>query len=46
MGLQSQTKADGSLENYKALYVDKGFKQIEGLDFSETFAPTNKPESL
>ena len=28
----------------KACYVAKGFKQIEGIEFSDTFAPTSKPE--
>ena len=38
-----KTQADGSLEN-KARYVATGFKQIEGIDYSETFAPTSKPD--
>ena len=41
-----KTKADGSLDKYKARYVVKGFKQIEGTDYSETFAPTSKPETF
>ena len=41
-----KTKADGSLEKYKARYVAKGFKQIEGTEYSETFAPTSKPETF
>ena len=38
--------ADGSLDKYKARYVAKGFKQLEGLEYHETFAPTCKPETL
>ena len=41
-----KTKSDGSLEKFKAPYVAKGFKQIEGIDCSETFAPTSKPETF
>jgi hypothetical protein len=38
--------ADGSVDKYKARYVAKGFSQIEGLDYHETFAPTCKPETF
>ena len=38
--------ADGSIDKYKARYVAKGFTQIEGLDYHETFAPTSKPETI
>ena len=31
------------VDKYKALYVAKGSKQAEGLDYIETFAPTCKP---
>ena len=41
-----KTKADGSLDKYRARYVAKGFKQIEGTDYTETFAPTSKPETF
>ena len=33
----------GQVDKYKARYVAKGFKQVEGLDYFETFAPTCKP---
>ena len=36
----------GHVEKYKARYVVKGFKQVEGLDYFETFAPTCKPETF
>ena len=39
-----KTKVDGSLEKYKARYIATSFRQIEGFDYSETFAPTSKPE--
>ena len=41
-----KTKGDGSLEKDKACYIIKGFQQFEGIDYSKTFAPTSKPETV
>jgi hypothetical protein len=35
-------KADGTVERYKAQPVAKGYSQVEGVDYQETFAPVAK----
>ena len=34
----------GQVDQYKARYVAKGFKQVEEMDYIKTFAPSCKPE--
>lgn len=36
----------GSGENFKARYVAKGYSQVQGIDFQETFSPTAKLTSI
>ena len=37
---------DESVENYKAIFVARGFSQIEGIDYEETFAPVARYSSI
>ena len=39
-------RPSGHVDKYKARYVAKGFKKVEGMDYFETFAPTCKPETF
>lgn len=39
-------KSDGSIDRFKARFVAKGFSQIPGLDFGDTYAPTGRLASL
>ena len=34
--------ADGSVQKYKEIFVARGFSQIEGIDYEETFAPVTR----
>ena len=44
--LRKKFKSDGSIDKYKARLVAKGFKQIEGLEFFDTFSPVTRITSI
>ena len=37
---------DGTIKKYKAYLIAKGFHQIAGFDFNETFSPVVKPTTI
>ncbi|CAI7837340.1 unnamed protein product [Closterium sp. NIES-53] len=41
-----KTKANGTIDKFKARWVVRGFNQEQGLDFTETFAPVCRHTSL
>lgn len=40
---KTKLKSDGLLDKYKVRLVAKGYNQVEGNNFSETFSPVIKP---
>ena len=37
---------DGSVEKYKEIFVARGFSQVEGIDYEETFPPSARYTSI
>ena len=46
MGCKVQTRFQKHTQRYKARFVIKGNSQIQGLDYTETYAPVAKHYSL
>ena len=44
--LKKKTNADGNVTVYKARLVAKGFRQVQGVDYYETFSPTTMLKSV
>src|SRR3954468_22300926 len=43
---KKKTDADGNVTIYKALLVGKGYRQVQGVDYDETFSPVAKLKSV
>ena len=43
---KKKTDADGNVTVYKARLVAKGFRQVEGIDYDETFSPVAMLKSI
>ena len=43
---RTKVAADGTISKYKARLVAKGFSQVQGVDYTETFAPVAKMDSI
>jgi hypothetical protein len=39
-------QSDGSIEKHKARFVARGFSQVEGIDYEETFALVSRYTSI
>jgi hypothetical protein len=43
---RTKSTADGQISRYKARLVTKGFHQVHGIDYDETFAPVGNMDSI
>jgi hypothetical protein len=43
---RTKIAADGEINKYKSQLVAKGYSQVHGIDYTETFAPVAKMDSI
>ena len=43
---EKKTDADGNVTVYKDQLVEKGFRQVQGVDYDETFSPVAMLKSV
>jgi hypothetical protein len=43
---KTKIDADGNMEKHKGRFVARGFSQIEGVDYDETFSPVARYTSI
>jgi hypothetical protein len=43
---KKEFNVEGKVEKYKAWLVEKGYSQVEGIDFGEIFSPIAKLNSI
>ncbi len=46
MDVQIEEYSEGRIERYKTRFCAKGFTQVEGIDFTQTFVPVAKMNSI
>ena len=43
---RTKSTMDGEISRYKAMLITKGFQQVHGIDYDETFSPVVKMDSI